>query len=124
MTEARGRNTLMSQVLETPTVRKAGEGLKVLVIDDNRNFAEAMAETLERIGYDCVVATSGTAGGRLIEQEDFDLIPTDLRPPDLDGLSILRKGPADLAHPEGAVIPRPGDFNTAPAAITEGAAAE
>ena len=38
---------------------KNGEGLKLLIIDDEADHAEAVAESLERIGYDCVIATSG-----------------------------------------------------------------
>ena len=35
------------------TSAKIGEGLKVLVIDDEKSHAEAVAESLERIGYEC-----------------------------------------------------------------------
>src|SRR5947209_12379914 len=112
----------MPQLLDNPPSRKTGEGLRVLVIDDNRSFAEAMAETLERVGYECVVATSGKEGARLIEQEDFDLILTDLRLPDLDGLAILRKAREDLPDAEVVMITGYGDVKTAVEAIKQGAA--
>src|SRR3954469_21313558 len=112
----------MPQLLDNQTSRKAGEGLKVLVIDDNRHFAEAMAETLERVGYECVVATSGREGARLIEQDDFDVVLTDLRRPDLDGLAILRKAREDLPDAEVVMITGYGDVKTAVEAIKQGAA--
>src|SRR5439155_574674 len=78
------------------------EHFRVLIIDDEQFHAEAVAESLERVGYDCVVATSGSAGARRIEQEDFDVILTDLRMADMDGLAILRKARQDL--PEAEVV--------------------
>ena len=33
--------------------------IRVLVVDDDESHAEAVAESLERVGYECVVATSG-----------------------------------------------------------------
>ena len=53
-----------------------GEPLRVLVIDDEPLHAEAVAESLERVGYECVVATSGSAGARKIEQDEFDVVLT------------------------------------------------
>ena len=42
-----------------------GDAIRVLIIDDDRCHAEAVAESLERVGYDCTVATSGAEGARL-----------------------------------------------------------
>ncbi len=96
--------------------------LRVLVIDDERFHAEAVAESLDRVGYSCVVATSGSAGARRIEQEDFDVILTDLRMSDMDGLAILRKAKHDLPDAEVVVITGHGDVKTAVEAIKQGAA--
>jgi two-component system response regulator HydG len=52
--------------------------LKVLVIDDEPNVAEAVAETLERIGCHCRTATSGREGLERIREGDVDLVLTDL----------------------------------------------
>src|SRR5438067_2116968 len=66
------------------------ERLRVLVIDDERDHAETVAEILEVGGYECAVATSGKEGARRIQSEEFDLVLTDLRMGDLDGLAIVR----------------------------------
>src|SRR6478609_3151025 len=55
------------------------DGLKVLIIDDEQFHAEAVAESLERVGYRCAIATSGSAGAKKIEHDDFDVILTDLK---------------------------------------------
>ena len=99
-----------------------GEHFRVLIIDDEQFHAEAVAESLERVGYDCVVATNGSAGARRIEQEDFDVILTDLRMADMDGLAILRKARQDLPEAEVVLITGHGDVKTAVEAIKEGAA--
>ncbi len=38
------------------------QSIRVLVVDDDEPHAEAVAESLERVGYDCIVATSGREG--------------------------------------------------------------
>jgi two-component system, NtrC family, response regulator HydG len=112
----------MAQLLDNPVGRKAGEGLKVLVIDDEPFHAETVAESLERVGYECVLATSGSAGARRIEQDDFDVVLTDLKMADLDGLAILRKAREELPEAEVIMITGHGDVKTAVEAIKQGAA--
>jgi len=96
--------------------------IRVLVIDDEQAHAEAVAESLERVGYQCVIATSGSAGARKIETEDFDVVLTDLRMEDMDGLAILREAKQELPDSEVVVITGHGDVKTAVEAIKEGAA--
>jgi two-component system response regulator HydG len=98
-----------------------GDPIRVLVIDDDRGLAEALAESLERAGYDCTIATSGTQGARLIEAEDWDVVLTDLRMYDLDGLAILRKAKEQLPDAEVVMITGHGDVKSAVEAIKLGA---
>jgi len=112
----------MARLGDNAAKHKAGEGLKVLVIDDEPFHAETVAEGLQRVGYECVLATSGTAGARLIEQDEFDVIVTDLKMADLDGLAILRKAREVLPEAEVIMITGHGDVKTAVEAIKEGAA--
>jgi two-component system response regulator HydG len=99
-----------------------GEPIRVLVIDDEQAHAEVTAESLERVGYQCVVADSGAAGARQIENGEFDVVLTDLRMADMDGLAILRKAKQELPDCEVVVITGFGDVRTAVEAIKEGAA--
>src|SRR6516225_6437195 len=117
--DGKGATTLPAVV---GAARAPDEPLRVLVIDDERFHAEAVAESLERVGYSCVIATSGSAGARKIEQEDFDVVLTDLRMSDMDGLAILRKARHDLPDAEVVVITGHGDVKTAVEAIKQGAA--
>jgi two-component system response regulator HydG len=98
------------------------EPIRVLVIDDEKPHAEAVAESLQRVGYDCAVVHSGTEGARRIEDEEFDVVLTDLRMEDLDGLAILRKAKHVSPGTEVMVITGHGDVKTAVEAIKQGAA--
>jgi len=59
---------------EPAAVEPAEDRLRVLVIDDERDHAETVAEILEDGGYACAVATSGKEGARRIQSEEFDLV--------------------------------------------------
>ncbi len=97
------------------------EPLRVLVIDDDRLHAETVAEVLERAGDHCTVATSGQAGADRIEHDEYDVVLTDLRMSDLDGLAIVRKVRQAQPEAEVVVITGFGDVKTAVEAIKQGA---
>src|SRR5262245_2365585 len=98
-----------------------GEQLRVLIIDDEKSHADALAESLERVGFDCTSATSGAAGARRIDEEDYDVILTDLRLGDMDGLAILRKARQAAPEAQVVVITGYGDIHTAVEAMKQGA---
>jgi two-component system response regulator HydG len=112
----------MSHSSDRSTPQKPGEGLKVLVIDDERFHAETVAESLERVGYECTIAVSGTEGARFISQDEYDVILTDLKMADLDGLAILRLAKEETPDAEVVMITGHGDVKTAVEAIKQGAA--
>lgn len=64
---------------------------RVLVVDDQRSLADAIADELAERGYEVVCAASGDEALRLLEQEPFEAVVTDLRMPDVDGLSVLAR---------------------------------
>jgi two-component system response regulator HydG len=99
-----------------------GEQISVLVIDDEEPHAAAVAESLERIGYDCQIATTGPEGAKKIENENFDVIITDLKMDSMDGLALLRKAKMELPEAEVVLITGYGDIKTAVAAMQQGAA--
>jgi len=99
-----------------------GEQIRVLVIDDEPFHAESVAESLERVGYDCTLATSGREGLRKIEADDWDVVLTDLKMADVDGLTIVRKTRELLPEAEVVVITGHADVRTAVEAIKLGAA--
>ena len=101
--------------------RMSAEQIRVLIIDDEKFHAEALAESLRRVGYDCALATSGAAGLKRMEDEDFGVVLTDLKMEDMDGLTVVRK--VKQLSPETVVVVITGhaDTKTAVEAIKEGA---
>ena len=97
------------------------EPLQVLIIDDDRHLAETIAESLDRRGHSCTVATSGKAGAAQIDENSFDVVLTDLRMADLDGLAIVKKVRDTLPDAEVFVITGYGDVRTAVEAMKLGA---
>ena len=95
--------------------------LHVLVIDDDKNLAQAVAESLSRKGHACAVATSGRAGAEKIEAGGFDVVLTDLKMADLDGLAIVRLVREKLPDAVAVVVTGHGDVRTAVEAMNLGA---
>ncbi|MFM7160295.1 MAG: response regulator, partial [Planctomycetaceae bacterium] len=109
-----------------PSAQPAGDPppvpVRVLIVDDDESHAEAVAESLERLGkYECTVANSGVRGSALIESDTFDVVVTDLRMNDVDGLAILRKTKDELPDAEVILLTGHGSINSAVTALQHGA---
>jgi len=95
--------------------------LRVLIVDNDKHHASAMAESLERVGYPCTVANSGPEGARHIEQENFDIVVTDLVMNEIDGMGILQKVRESLPDCEVIVVTGHGTVPKAVEAMQKGA---
>ncbi len=93
----------------------------VLVVDNDKDLAMAMAESLERIGFTCTVAPSGEEGARQIQKQSFDLIVTDLMMNDLDGMQILKLAKDTLEGCEVIMVTGHATVPRAVDAMREGA---
>jgi DNA-binding response OmpR family regulator len=65
--------------------------MRILVTEDERDLADALARGLERQGYAVDVAYDGEEALRLAEVNDYDLIVLDLNLPKVDGMEVCRK---------------------------------
>jgi two-component system response regulator HydG len=96
--------------------------VRVLIVDDDEAHAEAVADSLERRGqYECTVANTGARGAALIESDTFDIVITDLKMADIDGLAILRKTKEELPDAEVILLTGHGSINSAVTAMQHGA---
>jgi len=95
--------------------------IRVLVVDDDESHAQAVAESLSRINCECNVASSGERGSSLITSESWDVIVTDLRMGDIDGLEILRLAKEELPDAEVIVLTGHGSIASAVTAMQHGA---
>ncbi len=75
---------------------------KILIVEDEKAHAEALAEGLKRSGYKCTLAGEGFKAVSLLAEETFDLVITDLiLGSDIDGMAVLQ---ATKQHSPGTEV--------------------
>ncbi|MBI5076665.1 MAG: sigma-54-dependent Fis family transcriptional regulator [Nitrospirae bacterium] len=62
---------------------------KILVIDDEDIVRLSCSRSLVPEGYELKMAKNGPEGLKLLEEETFDLVLTDLKMPNMDGIEVL-----------------------------------
>lgn len=62
----------------------------VLVIDDETIVRKSLCDQLEDLGFQVLEAENGQKGVDIIEQEEIDLVLTDLRMPEMSGLEVIQ----------------------------------
>lgn len=65
--------------------------MRILVTEDEKDLADALAKGLGRQGYAVDVAYDGEESLRLAEVNDYDLLILDLNLPKVDGMEVCRK---------------------------------
>src|SRR6202046_2919139 len=73
------------------TVGESGNALRILVIEDERKLADAIAEGLQGNGYQPARADSGEPGIRHLRNSTYDLVLLDVMLPRQGGLETLRE---------------------------------
>src|SRR5262249_49587741 len=90
---------------------------RVLIVDDEPEMANSCVRILGRTGYECLTATDPRLALDLLESKRPEVLLTDLKLPDVDGMTFLRRArERDPALPVIAVT-----FESETAAIEEGA---
>ena len=70
---------------------KNGGSLRVLVVEDDVPIGRMLASILADEGYVVDLASDGLTALGKIEAREYDLILTDLRMPELDGVGLYRE---------------------------------
>lgn len=63
---------------------------KVLIVDDEKDFLDVIAERLGGRGMDVSTATSAEDALRMVEEESYDVVIMDFMMPALDGFKALK----------------------------------
>lgn len=111
----------LASVSTTPAVTVEPSELKMLVVDNEAAHARAMTESLEKVGYNCEVATSGPEAASLIERETFDIVITDMVMNDVDGMKILKLAREKLPECEVVMVTGHATVPVAVEAMQQGA---
>ncbi len=64
---------------------------RVLVVDDERSMRELLSIVLRRDGYDVLIAEDGAAAVEVLKRERVDILITDIRMPQMNGVDLLRE---------------------------------
>ena len=101
---------------------RSGKPLTILVVDDEEAHASIMAECLVKAGHTVVLAFSGEdAVNRLAEEEVIDLVVTDYRMGEVDGMAVLAEARKRFALSEVIIMTGHGTIANAVAALKAGA---
>ncbi|MFZ0091223.1 MAG: ATP-binding protein, partial [Solirubrobacteraceae bacterium] len=70
-------------------------GRRVLIVDDETEIAELIADQLESLAVTCEVVGTGAEALARLHEDHFDAITLDILMPDMDGVEVLRRIRAD-----------------------------
>jgi two-component system response regulator PilR (NtrC family) len=96
----------------------------ILICDDERSICEMLDITLRREGHKVETVNSGEAAKRKLESALFDVVITDIKMPNIDGIEVLRY--AHQVSPDSAVIliTAVDDYEAAVEAVKAGGATD
>jgi len=100
---------------------------QLLIVEDDAAMRELLSESLVEEGYRVDVAAGGRAGIDRVRQGGVDLVVTDVKMPDMDGLDMLAEiratpyGDPSNAAPHVVVVTAFGSIETAKRALKLGA---
>ena len=82
--------------------------MRILVVDDEDELADAIARSLRRDGYAVDVAGGGQDALDRLLVNPYDLVLLDLTMPDIDGLEVCRRIRSDPRHAGTTVVAMTG----------------
>ena len=94
---------------------------KILITEDDRVQREIIADILLRAEYEVEAVGSGRETLAALEAEEYDLLLTDMRMPEMDGLELLRRAKRLRPDMEAVVMTAHATVETAITAMKEGA---
>jgi DNA-binding NtrC family response regulator len=93
----------------------------ILIVDDERNIREGLAEAFAMEGYEALTASDGQEAIALLEERYIDLVITDLKMPKVSGMELLQHVKRRWENIPVIIITAHGDITEAVAAMQYGA---
>ncbi|MCH7694990.1 MAG: response regulator [Proteobacteria bacterium] len=93
----------------------------ILIVDDDRDFAEGIAEILELSGHKTLVVHSGKAALEILAQHEFDMVFMDIRMPGINGVETFARARQLKPHIKVAMMTGYSDSELTEAALNNGA---
>lgn len=89
------------------------EKIKLLIVDDEIQFLNALAQRLEIRGFHVTKATNGAEALQAARSDKFDLALLDLKMPGLDGKEVLQLLKKEHKHLEVIILTGHGSLDSA-----------
>lgn len=96
----------------------------ILIVDDDKTHAESIADSIERMGHNCIITTNKKECLEIINDSEIkiDIVITDLIMQDIDGMEILRIAKEKIQDVEVILVTGYGTVENAVIAMQKGAA--
>jgi DNA-binding NtrC family response regulator len=93
----------------------------ILIVEDDEVARENLSHILGKVGYDILAVSSGAKALELLENREFDLVLTDLKMPQVDGMQVLAKSRELHPHTEVVMITGYATVDSAVESMRQGA---
>ncbi len=93
----------------------------ILMVEDDDRTRMALVDMLARAGYHVVPACDGAQALDLLKEHSFDVVVTDIRLGDVDGIEVLHAARSEVPPPAVILLTGYGSLETAIAALRAGA---
>ncbi len=93
----------------------------ILIVEDDAALSEALADTLQMAGYCVQTADNGKTALKVLEENDIDLVVSDINMPKMDGTSLLKQVKQNYPDVPIMLMTAYGSIEQAVDAIREGA---
>lgn len=92
----------------------------VLIIEDEESQRKQLAKIVHKEGFEVITAENGRMGLEMFEKNHPDIILTDLRMPEIDGMEVVHRIKRSTPHVQVILVTAFGDSNTVITALREG----
>ncbi len=94
---------------------------KILIVDDEKTIRDSLKLVLEDEGYITATAADGAEGFARVKEEDFDVVITDIKMPNMDGIQFLENASKVSPDTFFIIMTAYASVKTAVEAMREGA---
>lgn len=95
-----------------------GQNAHILVVDDEKGARKVIAEVLNDLGHETTLAEDGRVAVTELEKAHYDIIFSDIKMPELDGIELLKYTQKNYPHILTILVTAFADTETAIEAVT------
>lgn len=93
----------------------------ILIVDDEKHYRSILSTCIKEEEYTTLTAKNGLTALKTLENSDIDLLITDMKMPDMDGMELLKSVKAKLPDIPVIIMTAHGSIETAVEAMQNGA---